>query len=266
VYDTALSVAKYFDTEKAWLETNKTDLIAAIDTQTNRLCAEIRAAGEALKLKVAEETSKLVLFLDEFKSLELRNRVLSAKSSNLHLLSLTLHAAPTNFSTIMSLSTDISSEKVYKSLEKTGTWGFNGDKIDALTIQASKEVFLAGIVLGRPVNSRPFTEIKLMQVRDGDSTQSPVLYTHPEGLILDACKVVKPVIRFARLIRLQSDRKYTIKAVLAGGGVVSGSPNGSNREQEGLEVKVFDAKFGKDEESNGSSAGSSIFFEFLYIS
>lgn len=36
VFDTALSVATYFEKEKSWLETNKTDLIAAIDVQINR--------------------------------------------------------------------------------------------------------------------------------------------------------------------------------------------------------------------------------------
>lgn len=266
VFDTALSVATYFEKEKSWLETNKTDLIAAIDVQINRLCTEIRAVGEDLKQKVVEETRKLLLFINEFRSVELRNRVLTAKSGNFHLLSLTFHTEPTDFSTIMSLSNGIFSEKVYKNLEKTDIWGFNGEKIDALTIKVSKEVFLAGIVLGNPVNPSILTEIKLLEVRNGDSTQSPILYIHPEALILASCRAVKPIIRFTRLIRLLIDQKYTIKAVLAGGAVVSGSQNGTNRQQEGLEVKVFEAKLGKNEESNGSTADSSIFFEFLYIS
>jgi len=264
-YDTALGLAKYFEEEKASLEARKTDLIAAIETETCRICAETRTLAETLKQKVAEETTKLLLYMDEFKSLDFRSHVLKAKSDRFHLLSLTLHTEAFDFKKTMSLSVTIPAEKTYRHLEKSGIWSFNGEKIDALTIQVSKKAFLSGIVLGRPTNPMSFPEIKLFEVRNGDSTLSPVLYTHPPGQIVAPGRAEKPVVRFSKPIKLLPERKYTVKAVMLGGGVVSGTAIGGNRGQEGLEVTGFDAQLGPTEVSNGTSANSGIFFEFLYI-
>lgn len=265
VYDTALGIAKYFEEEKASLETRKADLIAAIETETCRICAEIRDAAETLKRKVEEETDKLLQYMDEFKSVDFRSQVLKAKSDHIHLCSITLQTESFDFKKTMSLTVTIPAEITYKHLEKTGIWSFNGEKIDALTIKVSKKAFLSGIMLGRPTNPASLPELKLLEVRNGDSTLSPVLYTHPPGQIIAPGRTEKPIIRFVKLIKLQPERKYTVKAVLAGGGVVSGTAISSNRLQEGLEITTFDAKLGTGEVSNGTSANSGIFFEFLYI-
>jgi hypothetical protein len=117
-------------------------------------------------------------------------------------------------------------------------------------------------VLGQPLTSP--AQVKLFQVCEGESTKGPVLYNHPEVTTINLSDK-EPLVKLSKPVLLLPNKKYTLKVLIAGNSMASGTTFG-NRRQEELEVMLFNAQFAAGEASNSSSPSCGIFFGFEYTS
>ena len=256
VYDKAVETAKFVEEERKWLKEKQRKIYEKIDIEVNRLCEIIQNAGENAKLKIAQETESALIFLQNL------HKDLLIPSQSSHLIHLKLHIGPvpsTDFFTF-SLHSINPRKSIYRNLNRSGKWNCAGVNIDAVTIQPSKPIYLVGVMFGEPVSSN--MEVRELQVLDGDSTRSKVRYSHPEGVrIRPGSRETE--IEFTTPVYMSPEKKYTVKVVLAGGLITSGSTK-STRVQDGLEVKLFNTNFSEGDISNNSGPETSIFFGFLY--
>jgi len=254
----AMEVARFFEEERKWLQTRKAEVLAAIDKEAGSICEGVRRIAEKAKAQAEAELEKALVLLETFRSLELRERVFRVKSDKEHLVSLDFQVRQVTFQPIFLFSLHSSCENSYTNTEPSRDWIFNGADIDAVTISVSKRVTLLGVGLGRPTG--PSTEVRSLKVLQGNSTKGAVLYSHPAPFVLSQ---KRPLVRLTQPIQLLPEQKYTLKALLAGDSIVAGN-SCVGRLQEGLEVKLFSARFAAWEGSNGTNETEGVFSEFLY--
>lgn len=252
----AVEMAHFFEEERMWLQARKEEVTAAIDKETSSMCEEIRRIAENAKQQVEAETQKALSLLDTFSSLELRNQIIRLKSAQKHLVSLDFHIRKATSQPVFLFSLRSACETTFKSAEPSRDWIFNGSDIDALTISASKRIYLLGIAFGRPIGSPP--EVRRLEISSSKSPTGSILYSHPVP-----CVLAQPLLRLTQPILLLPGQKYTLKAVLAGDGIAAGS-SCVGRLQEGLEIKLFPAQFDPGEQNNGTNEAEGIFLEFVY--
>jgi len=260
--DVAMEVSRFFEEERRWLMRRKGEIVGEIEAEVSRLCGEIRAQAEVAKQAAETEADRAISMLETFRGIERRDFVFSVKSSRRHLVALQLEIKKLSFQDLFNITS--AHNKIYKNLDGSRSWEFNGRKIDALTIQVSKKIYLSGVTLGQPKPQQKAIEVKSLQVRNGPSTQSPIIYEHQENTVLDPNDPA-PIIRFVRPIELLVNQKYTLKALIAGGDMSSGITF-SNRLQEGLEVQLFKTDFEGGETTNGTDHTCGVFFGFEYTS
>ena len=257
--DVAVEVARFVEEERKWLLGRKEEIVGEIYKEVDRIYQGIMAMAEKAKEQTEVEINKALTTLDSFRSLERREHVAKVKSSKDHLVSLDFRIDHISFKPMFHFSLISSCEHTYTNAEPSRDWIFNGEDIDALTISVSKSIHLTGVILGAPKSAPSCTtELRKLEIHSGDSTQGPLLYKHPTALVLK-----QPVIRFTKPLPLLPEQKYTIKSLLAGDSITAGN-SCRNRLQEGLEVKLFAARLGLEEASNGTNASEGIFSGFLY--
>lgn len=262
--DVAMEVSRFFEEERRWLMRRKGEIVGEIEAEVSRLCGEIRAQAEVAKQAAETEADRAISRLETFRGIEQRDFVFSVKSSSRHLVALKLEIKKLSFQDLFNITSISAHKKIYKNLDGSRGWGFDGRKIDALTIQVSKKIYLSGVMLGQPLPQQKATEVKSLQIRNGPSTQSSIIYEHQENTVLDPNDPA-PIIRFVRPIELLVNQEYTLKALIAGGSMSAGNTV-SNRLQEGLEVQLFDTKFEGGETTNSTGPISGVFFGFEYTS
>lgn len=259
--DVAVEVARFVEEERKWLLGRKEEIVGEIDREVGRIYQGILAIAERAREQAELEVNKALIVLESFRSLERREHVAKVKSSKDHLVSLDFLIDHISFKPMFHFSVISSCEHTYSNTQQGRDWIFNGEDVDALTISVSKSIHLTGVVLGA-AKSTPSatTELRKLEIHAGDSTQGPLLYKHPKAVVLSR---KQPLLRFTKPLPLLPEQKYTLKALLAGDSIAAGN-SCKNRLQEGLEIKLFAARLGSEEASNGTNASEGIFSGFLY--
>lgn len=259
-------ISRFINEEKEWIQRRKLEIFSEISHEAQKLCEEIQQIAENAKQKVAAEAQNALSLLDNFRNLDNRDHLFRLRASCLHLVSLNFLISGLVLRNPFEVSVETISEnkRTYRNLgELSGNWSFDGVKIDAITIQPSKEIYLSGIVLPQAKRAPVRTEVKLMHVLEGDNTQGNVVYVHPQVEYLRPDQPMT-LLNLTKLLLLLPNRKYTVKLILEGSSTCKGDL-WKSREQDGLEIKVYKTIFRPPDGDNGCSTEMSIFFGFEYI-
>ena len=261
-YDSAVEVSRFLEEERQWLDSKQAEIMRNIDIEADRLCEIIRSAASDAKQQVGIEAEKAINFLREFQGKERREFVLKVKSEGGHLVKFDLKVGEINAKELLQVSVRGTEKTIYKNMDGNGgEWKCGGSSIDALTLQPSRPINLSGLLLGRPKNSP--IEVKILQVMEGESTQSRVIYTHKVPVILNS-SMSSPLIQFANPVLMEAGRKYTLKLQLAGGDMTRGVSLYPARVQDDLEIILFKSIFQGEDSDNGSCPTGGIFCGFEY--